>query len=168
METIGRGVLDTPPARGMTALCSATAVDGIAMTAARMPLPQQQRVHAVHHLGRVRDRFLQRTGVHSKFLGKEPRRRDVALRISSSFAAAGSGFVLRNVFPEHAFVALQSPFAIRPLGEPVGDADLRIHCAGAHGDAGLVTRGDDLFHAELSIAEDGDERNKHDGLYRWG
>src|SRR2546423_1646090 len=109
METIGRGVLDTPPARGMTALCSATAVDGIAMTAARMPLPQQQRVHAVHHLGRVRDRFLQRTGVHSKFLGKEPRRRDVALRISSSFAAAGSGFVLRNVFPEHAFVALQSP-----------------------------------------------------------
>ena len=68
--------------------------------------------------------------------GKEPRQREAACGFS--------GFVLRNVFSEHAFVALQMPFAIRPLGEPVGNPDLRVDRAGAHGDAGLIAGGGDL------------------------
>jgi hypothetical protein len=115
MTWIGRSVLDTPHARGMTALCVAP-------------------------------------------------RRDAALRIRSSFAASSSGFVLRNVLPEHALVALQAPFAIRPLGEPVGDANLRVDRAGAHGDAGLVAGGDDLFETELAVAENGDESDEHGDL----
>ena len=87
--------------------------------------------------------------------GKEPRRREIDF---------GSGFVLRNVFPEYAFVARQSPFAIRPLGEPVGNSDLRVDRAGAHGDAGLVTGGDDLFETELAVAENGDESDEHGDL----
>src|SRR5687768_11954233 len=85
-------------------------------------------------------------------------------RIHSSFAAGRSGFVLRNVLPQHAFVALQSPFAIRPLGEPVGDADLRVDRARAHGDAGLVTGGDDLFETKLAVAEDSDKGDEHGDL----
>ena len=88
--------------------------------------------------------------------GKEPRQREVV--------CGGSGFVLRNVFPEHAFVALQSPFAVRPLGEPVGDSDLRVDRAGAHGDAGLVAGGDDLFETKLAVAENGDESDEHGDL----
>jgi len=87
--------------------------------------------------------------------GKAPRQREIA---------TGSGFVLRNVFPEHAFVALQSPFAIRPLGEPVGNSNLRVDRAGAHGDAGLVTGGDDFFETELAVAENGDESDEHGDL----
>ena len=87
--------------------------------------------------------------------GKAPRQREIASR---------SGFVLRNVFPEHAFVARQSPFAIRPLGEPVGNSNLRVDRAGAHGDAGLVTGGDDLFETELAVAENGDESDEHGDL----
>ena len=88
--------------------------------------------------------------------GKEPRQRKAACGFS--------GFVLRNVLPEHAFVALQMPFAIRPLGEPVGNADLRVDRAGAHGDAGLVAGGDDLFETKLAVAEDGDESDEHGDL----
>ena len=46
-----------------------------------------------------------------------------------------SGFVPRDIFAQNAFVALQLPIVIRPLGEPVGDADLCVDGAGAHGDA---------------------------------
>ena len=88
--------------------------------------------------------------------GKEPRQHEAA--------CGGSGFVLRRIFPEHAFVARQSPVAIRPLGEPVGNSDLRVDRAGAHGDAGLVTRGDDLFETELAVAENGDESDEHGDL----
>ena len=88
--------------------------------------------------------------------GKEPRRREVACGFS--------GFVLRNVFSEHAFVALQAPFAIRALGEPVGDSNLRVDRAGAHGDARLVTGGDDFFETELAVAENGDESDEHGDL----
>jgi hypothetical protein len=95
-----------------------------------------------------------------------PSRRDVALHISESFAAGVSGFVLRRVLPEHAFVALQAPFAIRALGEPVGDADLRVDRAGAHGDAGLVAGGDDLFETKLAVAENSDKGDEHGDL-RW-
>jgi hypothetical protein len=85
--------------------------------------------------------------------GKELRQREIA--------CSSSGFVLRNVLPKHAFVSLQSPFAIRSLGEPVGDSDLRVDCAGAHGDAGLVAGGNDLFETELAVAENGDKSDEH-------
>ena len=48
----------------------------------------------------------------------------MAQQKSSSCAVTRSGFVLGRVFSEHAFVALQAPFAVRALGEPVGDSDL--------------------------------------------
>ena len=73
-------------------------------------------------------------------------------------------FVLGRIFSEHAFVALQVPFAIRPLGEPVGNADLRVDRAGAHGDAGLVAGGDDLFETKLAVAENRDESDEHGDL----
>ena len=88
--------------------------------------------------------------------GKEPRQREAACGVS--------GLVLRRVFPEYAFVALQSPFAIRPLGEPVGDPNLRVDRAGAHGDAGLFAGGDDFFETELAVAENGDESDEHGDL----
>jgi hypothetical protein len=88
--------------------------------------------------------------------GNDQRQREVG--------CGASGFVLRNVLPEHAFVALQSPFAIRPLGEPVGNSNLRVDRAGAHGDAGLVTGGDDLFETKLAVAENGDKGNEHGDL----
>ena len=73
-------------------------------------------------------------------------------------------FVPGRIFSEHAFVALQVPFAIRPLGEPVGNSNLRVDHASAHGDAGLVAGGDDLFETKLAVAENGDERNEHGDL----
>ena len=79
-------------------------------------------------------------------------------------ARSASRFVLGRVFPEHTFVALQAPFAIRALGEPVGDTDLRVDRAGAHGDAGLVAGGDDLFETELAVAENSDESDEHGDL----
>ncbi len=88
--------------------------------------------------------------------GNEPRQHEVA--------CGSSRFVFGRVLPEHAFVARQSPFAIRPLGEPVGNSDLRVDRAGAHGDAGLVTGGDDLFETELAVAENGDESDEHGDL----
>ena len=93
----------------------------------------------------------------NKFImrGKEPRQREIAF---------GSGFVLRNVLPEYALVALQSPFAIRPLGEPVGDSNLRVDRAGAHGDAGLLTGGDDFFETKLAVAENSDKSDEHGDL----
>jgi hypothetical protein len=88
--------------------------------------------------------------------GKEPRQREIA--------GGASSLVLRNVSAEDAFVALQSPRVIRPLGEPIGDADLRVDRAGAHCDSGLLTGGDDLFEAKLAVAEDSDESNEHGDL----
>ena len=88
--------------------------------------------------------------------GREPRRREAACGFS--------GFVLRNVFPEHAFVALQSPFAIRPLGEPVGNSNLRVHRTGTERDARLITGGDDLLQAKLAVAENSDKSNEHGDL----
>ena len=88
--------------------------------------------------------------------GKEPRQREID--------CGASRFVFGRVLTEHALVALQSPFAIRPLGEPVGDSDLRVDRAGAHGDAGLVTGGDDFFETELAVAENGDESDEHGDL----
>lgn len=88
--------------------------------------------------------------------GKKPRRREVACGVSR--------LVLRHVLSEDAFVALQSPRVIRPLGEPVGNSDLRVDRTGAHRDAGLLARGNDLFETELAVAENGDKSNEHGDL----
>jgi hypothetical protein len=88
--------------------------------------------------------------------GEAPRQREIA--------SSALRFVLGRILPEHAFVALQVPIAIRPLGEPVGNSDLRIDRAGAHGDAGLVAGGDDLFETKLAVAENGDESDEHGDL----
>jgi len=95
---------------------------------------------------------------------KAPGPRSVAQSNCSSSAVTGLRFVFRRVLPEHAFVARQSPFAIRALGEPVGNADLRVDRAGAHGDSGLVAGGDDLFETKLAVAENGDESDEHGDL----
>src|ERR1700676_4189502 len=53
-------------------------------TSGEMKLPQQHRVRAVHRLGAVDHRALQCAGLHRDVLGKEPRQRDVALRIAAA------------------------------------------------------------------------------------
>jgi len=88
--------------------------------------------------------------------GKAPRQRAII--------CGPSRFVFGRVLSEHAFVALQSPFAIRPLGEPVGDSNLRVDRTRAHGDAGLVTGGDDFFETKLAVAENSDKSDEHGDL----
>jgi hypothetical protein len=50
---------------------------------------------------------------------------------------------------------------IRPLGEPIGNPDLRIDRTGRHGDSRLFAVGDDFLEAELAVAENGDKCNEH-------
>ena len=95
---------------------------------------------------------------------KAPGPRSVAQSNCSSSAVTGLRFVFRRVLPEHAFVARQSPFAIRALGEPVGDSNLRVDCTRAHGDAGLLAGGDDLFETKLAVAENSDKGDEHGDL----
>jgi hypothetical protein len=95
--------------------------------------------------------------------GKDPRQRDVALRITTSFARF-SHVVLGRVLAEDALVALQFPFAIRPFGEPIGNSDLCVHRTGTECDARLITGGDDFLKAKLAVAENSDESNEHGDL----
>jgi hypothetical protein len=75
-----------------------------------------------------------------------------------------SGFVFGRVFAHYAFVTLQLPFMIRALGEPVGNTDLCVDGARAHGDARLFTGGHDFLQAERAVAEKSDKSNKHGNL----
>src|SRR4051812_22095358 len=59
---------------------------------------------------------------------------------------------------------MQRPRVIRTFGEPIGNTDLSTDLAGGHGDAGLLTGGDDFLEAELAVAENGDKSNEHGGL----
>jgi len=88
--------------------------------------------------------------------GKELRQRDVA--------CGSSRFVFGRVLAEHAFVSLQVPFAIRPLGEPVGNSNLSVDRAGVHGDAGLLAGGDDFLETDLAVAENSDKSDEHGDL----
>jgi len=76
----------------------------------------------------------------SKFImpGEEPRRRDVALRITTSFAC-GSHFVFRNVFAEHALVAFAVSSRDTAPWRAIGNSDLRVYRTGTERDAGLIT-----------------------------
>jgi hypothetical protein len=60
-----------------------------------------------------------------------------------------------------AFVTFQLPLTVGTIGQPLGNADLRVDLTGSHRDAGLLTGRDDLLHAQLAVAENSDEGNKH-------
>ena len=70
-----------------------------------------------------------------------------------------------NVIAHHAFITLQPPLMVRTIGEPIGDPNLRIDLAGSHGDARLLTGGNDFLQAELAVAENRDKSNEHGGLH---
>ena len=73
-----------------------------------------------------------------------------------------SRLTLRAVFADYAFVALQGPASVRAVLEPLGNACLSMDRAIHHRDAGLIAIGDDLFQAELTVAEHCDEGNEHE------
>ena len=75
-----------------------------------------------------------------------------------------SYFAFWNVFADDALVTLQSPIVIRPLGEPIGNSNLRVYRTGAEGNARLITGGNDFLKAKLAVAENGDESNEHGDL----
>jgi hypothetical protein len=52
---------------------------------------------------------------------------------------------------------------IRTIGQPLGNADLRVDLTGCHGDARQLAGGDDFLEAELAVAENGDKGNEHRG-----
>src|SRR5580693_5878565 len=99
--------------------------------------------------------------------GRRALRRAAFARPASAFnydSACGSGFALGNVFAHDAFISLQLPLVIRAVGEPFGNADLRVDLTGGHGDARLLTGGDDLFQAQRAVAENGDKSDEHGDL----
>src|SRR5271169_1770031 len=69
-----------------------------------------------------------------------------------------------NVFAHDAFVTLQLPLMIRTIGEPIGNPDLPVYLTGGHGDARLLTGGNDFLQAELTVAENSDKSDKHGDL----
>jgi hypothetical protein len=50
---------------------------------------------------------------------------------------------------------------IRTISEPLGNANLRVYLTGSHGDARLLTGGNDFLQAQLAVAENSDKSNKH-------
>ena len=61
---------------------------------------------------------------------------------------------------------------VRAISEPLGDTELGVYLTGRHGNARLLTGGNDFFQTQLAIAENGDKSNKHadlrfnEGVYR--
>jgi hypothetical protein len=47
------------------------------------------------------------------------------------------------------------------MRKPVGDANLRVYLAASHGDARLLTVGNNFLEAKLAVAENGDKCDKH-------
>jgi hypothetical protein len=72
-----------------------------------------------------------------------------------------SGLTFRRVFADNTFIALQFPRSVGTVLKPLGDAQLCMDLAFHHGDAGLIAVCDHLLQADLAIAEQGDERDKH-------
>src|SRR5258708_31577038 len=64
-----------------------------------------------------------------------------------------SGLAFWNVFAEHALVAFDPPFPVGAILKPLGDTRLGMNLAIHHVDAGLVTVGDNLFQADLVVAQ---------------
>ena len=79
----------------------------------------------------------------------------------SSLSLARSGLALWNVFAQHTFVTFQPPGSIRTILKPLGDARLGMNLTVHHRNAGLVAVGDNLFEADLAVAQQCDEGNEH-------
>src|SRR4051812_1697492 len=90
-------------------------------------------------------------------------RRAFRLMLRENYAN-NSRFVFGNVLAHDALVPLQLPLVIRTMGEPLGNADLRVDHACRHGDAGLITGGNDFLQAQLAVAENSDKSNEHGDL----
>jgi len=58
-----------------------------------------------------------------------------------------SRFTFGRVGARDAFVTLQSPLPVGTLGQPLGNTDLPVDLTGRHGDARLITGGDDFLNA---------------------
>jgi hypothetical protein len=55
------------------------------------------------------------------------------------------------------------------MGDPLGNAGLRVYLTGSHRDARLIAIGNDFLQAQLAaVAEDGNKSNKHRHLPRCG
>jgi hypothetical protein len=63
------------------------------------------------------------------------------------------GLAFWNVFAEYALVALDPPLTVGAILKPLGDTRLGMNLAIHHGDAGLVTVGDNFFQADLAVAQ---------------
>lgn len=61
--------------------------------------------------------------------------------------ARTSCFAFGNVFAHDALVTFQPPLMIGTISEPLGNTDLRVDLTGSHGDARLLTVGNDFLHA---------------------
>lgn len=77
------------------------------------------------------------------------------------FAAVRSCLPFGDVFAEDTFIALQLPLVIGTVRKPFGETCLRVDRAGCHGDARLLTGGNDVLLTKLGIAENGDEGDEH-------
>src|SRR6185437_3604277 len=77
------------------------------------------------------------------------------------FAAVTSCLPFGDVFAEDTFIALQLPLVIGTVRKPFGEACLRIDRAGCHGDARLLTGGNNFLLTKLGVAENGDESDEH-------
>jgi hypothetical protein len=79
--------------------------------------------------------------------------------------ARTSCFAFGNVFAHDALVTFQAPLVVGAIGEPLGNTNLRVYLTGSHGDARLLTGGNDFLQAKLAVAENRDESNKHWDLH---
>jgi hypothetical protein len=76
-------------------------------------------------------------------------------------AGRASSIALRSVFAQNALVPLQLPLTIRAIGKPLGYSDLRVYLACSHGDARLLTVGNNLLQAQRAVTENSDKCDKH-------
>ena len=51
-----------------------------------------------------------------------------------------------------------------PLASPSANTNLHVYLTGSHGNARLLTGGNDFLQALLAVAENSDKSNKHGGL----
>ena len=73
----------------------------------------------------------------------------------------GSGLTFWRVFAQYAFITFQAPSPIRTALKPLGDTQLGVNRAVHHRNIGLFAIGNDLFQANLTVANERHERNEH-------
>lgn len=74
----------------------------------------------------------------------------------------GSGLALWDVVAKDALITLHPPRPIWSILKPLGDAGLGMNCAIHHRNAGLIAVGDNLFQANLTVAQKCDEGHEHE------